>query len=132
MRQIFLFSINGFSNTIYFPDITSDVINRLETWARNDLIEVLTKIAEHKGLEFNDGDKMFFYGAFAGDTASFRFLLGDRMVIHRLVKHVHESKKNVHAKKFQNVKRKLCPVNCRPFFWTKFAEHNFTNTNRQV
>lgn len=63
----------------------------MEKWTQNDLIGILTKSAEHRGIEFDDCDKIFFYGAYSGNIASFSFLLGDRMVIHRLVKHVRDS-----------------------------------------
>lgn len=71
-------------------DITDEAINEVESFARNNLHGILQKNSVENGPAFDEEDKVHFFGTFAADPSIFRFLIGERLTIHRLAKTLRE------------------------------------------
>lgn len=54
------------------------------------MLALLTQNSRLNGLEFDDSYKIFFFGAWVADIENFRFLIGDKIIIGKLVTHVRE------------------------------------------
>lgn len=82
------FSMNGLSHSHGLQDVDDDVIFRVEKFAQNEMLTILQNLSQLNGADFEDKDKTHFFGQFAFDPTQFRFMIGEILLIRRLVLHV--------------------------------------------
>lgn len=91
-------SLCAFSNAETFKTIVDADIVDVENFVKCDLLEYFQ--TNHKGDEngdddvidnavFTEEDKLHFFGIYASNPSKFRFLLGDRKLIHALVQYIN-------------------------------------------
>lgn len=79
----YLHSISGFSSIIPFQDIDDAVIDQIETFQQNDLINLLEK------SKLDKEEYVYFYGSFSNNTTAFLFGIDDKILLHKIADHVN-------------------------------------------
>lgn len=86
--QFDYFSMNGFSHSLGFQDVDDSVIFRVGKFAQSEMFVLLQNLSQLNGSDFEEKDKIHFFGQFAFDTTKFQFMIGEILLIRRLVQHV--------------------------------------------
>lgn len=71
-----------------FKNFEADHIGEVESFVKNELMEILTEKCQVNQLTFNENDKVFFFGIYASDYKKFRFVGGDKSIIKEVVDYV--------------------------------------------
>lgn len=71
-----------------FKDISDGDIDIAETFIRCELLDLFREKCRNQNVEFNDADKVHFFGIFESNPTNFRFLPGDKKLIKALAVYV--------------------------------------------
>lgn len=99
-----------------FRNINDEVINRIESFVRNDLLRILIRKCSHENTSLDIIDKKVFFGAYENNIAEFEFTQHNRDLILKLVSCVVEKVDSLGIKDGQSyfhdpVQTELTPIN---------------------
>lgn len=70
--------------------LTDEDIQGIEKFVREELLDLFQEKCRANNFEFNNADKVHFFGLFESNTKNFRFLSGDRKLIEMIVQHANK------------------------------------------
>lgn len=119
-------SLNALSSPITFQGITDEVIEEIESFAREDMLTLLQKKFVDEILNFETEVLVHFFGDLAHDTTGFRFDQADKEMIHKCNEYInqiiHRLGLKDSADHFRNSTRiKLCAINDYCFVDTEIS-----------
>lgn len=85
-----LFSINGYSNGFSLKKIEEADLDAIEEFVRGELLKLLLNKCSRDNTILGDDEMEFFFGVYAGSTAEFKILRGERKLILYIVAELNE------------------------------------------
>lgn len=118
--------MNALSSPITFQGITDEVIEEIESFAREDMLTLLQKKFVHQILNFETEVLVHFFGDLAHDTTRFRFDQADKEMIYKCNDYIKQNILRLGLKDsgahFQNSTQiKLCAINDYCFVDTEIS-----------
>lgn len=95
--------MNGYSTALSFKNFEVQHIEEVESFVKNELMDLFTEKCRIRNLTFEENDKVFFFGIYASDHNKFRFVGGDKSIIKEMVEHVKKKIDENGTEYFANV-----------------------------
>lgn len=102
---MFIYRLNGFANPYSFMTMEDNDLSPVEEFVKNELESLILDRCKRLNTEFDDKEKEFFFGVYAGNIGNFKFLRGEQIQIaglRRILRTMHSANgKEDFSKRFE-------------------------------